>query len=251
LDLDDIPSAFQVDDHLSQDDLLHAIFQPIPIPENERDPYEKLPIKEIRLSQLETWYNMDHAQSAIQSLTRRLKIKIDSRLKCDWEDVNLLWGVRVNHLDYILTVADKIGLWPILPYSQSDHTYTFNIDLSKPYREFKAKYARLGFDPKGSMMFIGTCRNDDVWLALAPRTFAQGIGRDIATGYTTGDARLSTPHYRMLVMFLATAMASIPDRAFTCDDPYGPELHTAQSDFALYTNILYVSSHFHCHSISF
>ena len=245
LDLDDIPSSFQVDDHLSQDELLQAIFQPSIIPERERDSYEKLTPNSIHLSRLKDTYEKKQAYSAIQSLHQRLKIKVDSNLRCLLEDDNLLWDVKVNRLDYILTVADKIGLWPILPRSTSDHTYTFNLDLSKPYRNFKAKYARLGFDPKASILFIGTCRNDDVWLALVPHTFSQGVGCDLPPGYVTGDTRLSTSHYRMVVMFLAAAMASIPDRGFTCHNKYGASLHGSNPDFSMHTNILYVHSYYH------
>jgi len=246
LDLDEIPSSFQVDDHVSQDELLQAIFQPTIIPENERDPYEKLTPSLIRLSRLKDTYEKKQGHTAIRFLNQRLKIKVDSDLRCLLEDDNLLWGVKVNRLDYILTVADKPGLWPILPNSSSNHTYAFNLDLSKPYRDFKAKYARLGFDPKGSMLLIGTCRNDDVWLALVPHTFTQGISRDLPPGYVTGDTRLSTPHYRILVMFLAVAMASIPERGFTCHNLYAVDLHSSYSDIAIYTNILYVSLYMLC-----
>lgn len=241
LDLDHIPSSFQVDDHVSQDELLQAIFQPSIIPEHERDLYEKLPPHTVRLSWLKDTYEKKRTQLAIESLEKRLKIKVDSALQCVLEDDNLLWDVNVNRLDYIVTVADKIGLWPILPRVTSDHTYTFNLDLSKPYKDFKAKYARLGFDPKGSMLFIGTCRNDDIWLALVPHTFSQGVGRNLAAGFITGDPRLSTSHYRMAVMFFAAALASIPDRGFVCHNKYGINLNSSSSDFSMYTNVLYVS----------
>jgi hypothetical protein len=183
-------------------------------------------------------YEKKQAHSAIGFLNQRLKIKVDSNLRCLLEEDNLLWDVKVNRLDYILTVADKIGLWPILPRSTTDHTYTFNLDLSKPFKDFKAKYARLGFDPKGSMLYIGTSRNDDVWLGLVPHTFSQGVGRDLPTGYVTGDTRLCTSHYRMVVMFLATAMASIPDRGFTCLNSYGPNPRALHADISMYTNIM-------------
>ena len=153
--------------------------------------------------------------------------------------VTLLWDLKEHHLNYILTVSADVGFWAATPNVAINHNFVFSLD-PKPYHDFKGKYGKLGFDPKGHMLYIGKCRNDDVWLAMAPWAFVDGSDDNVPAGHVTGDTRLSTPHYRMLVMFFAYHLAFISDRAFTCDNKYGPSLTDANPSFSLYTNIMYV-----------
>jgi len=143
-----------------------------------------------------------------------------------------------------MTVSASIGLWAATPNINVDHNYVFNLDLTKPYRDFKGKYGKLGFDPKGRILFIGKSRNDDVWLAMAPWSFFDDSADNMPAGHVTGDARLSTKHYRMLVMFFAYLLSQLPDRGFTCIDKYGIHLSDSDPCFFIYTNILYVSFSF-------
>jgi hypothetical protein len=77
------------------------------------------------------------------------------------------------------------------------------MDLKKPYQDFKGKYGKFGFDPKGKLLYLGKSRNNNVWLAMGPLMFFKNSGEDIPAGHVTGDTRLSMKHYRMIVMFLA------------------------------------------------
>lgn len=113
-------------------------------------------------------------------------------------------------------MSASIGLWAATPNLDADHNYVFNMDLSKLYRDFKGKYEKLGSDPKGRFLFLGKSRNDDVWLAMAPWTFFEDSSDHLAAGHITGDTRLSTKHYRMIVMFMAHVLTRLADRAFTC-----------------------------------
>lgn len=243
VDVDHIASALEADDPVTQEELLRAIFQANVIPEAERDSFERLKPVSLRLSRLRDAFKKKQYMQAIQFLDSRTKIKVDSDLQVDPEDDLLLWSLRDHRLDYLLTVSSSIGLWAATPRTGSDHNFTFNMDFHQPYRNFKGKYGKLGFDPKGRMLYIGTSKNDEVWLAMAPWTFLDGMADDIAPGHVTGDTRMSGPHYRMIVMFFAYVLASLEDRPFTCDDPYGPSLSNSDVNINLYTNIMYVSDH--------
>jgi hypothetical protein len=243
LDVDHIASALEADDPVTQEELLRAIFQANVIPEAERDSFERLKPVSLRLSRLRDAYMKKQYMQAIQFLDNRTKIKVDSDLQVDPNDDRLLWSLNDHRLDYLLTVSSSIGLWAATPRIQSDHNFALNLDFHQPYRNFKGKYGKLGFDPKERMLYIGRSKNDEVWLAMAPWTFLDGMADDVPPGHLTGDTRMSTPHYRMLVMFFAYILSSLEDRPFTCDDPYGPSVFNSNPNLSLYTNIMYVSPH--------
>lgn len=240
VDIDAIASALEVDDHISQEELLQALFQSNVVPEAERDNYERLPTHSLRLSRLREAYRKKQSSQAIQYLGMRNKIKIDSDLHIPSDDDHLLWRLNDHSLDYILVVSGHVGFWAATPNVPVDHNFVLSLDLSQPYRDYKGKYGKLGFDPKGRMLYIGKCKNDDVWLAMAPWEFIDGGDEGCPAGHVTGDTRLSKRHYRMIVMFFAYHLESISDRGFTCHNPYGASLDDPDSDFGIHTNIMYV-----------
>lgn len=238
VDINVIAAAMEAGDSYSQDDVMRAIFQAGVIPEGERDPFESLPINIIRLSRLRELYTKKQQSQAIAYLNLRSKIKIDPEMQIPYNDNNIFWGLREHRLDYLLTVSASIGLWAATPNVNVDHNYTFNLDLKKPYRDFKGKYGKLGFDPKRRFLYLGKSRNDDVWLAMAPWSFFETSGEDIPSGHITGDTRLTTKHYRMIVMFFAHLLSKLVDRGFTCVDTYGINLEDGDPCFFIHTNIL-------------
>src|ERR1700676_2396478 len=114
-----------------------------------------------------------------------------------------------------MTVSVSISLWAATPNINVDHNYIFNLNLTKPYRDFKGMCGKLSFDPKGRILFISKSRNDDVWLTMAPwSSFADNM----PAGHITGDAYLSTKHYHMLILFFAYLLSQLPDCGFICID---------------------------------
>ena len=241
VDIDTIASALEVDDHVSQEDLLRAIFQSNIVPEAERDIFERLPSNSLRLSRLREAYRKKQSSQAIQYLNTRSKIKINTNLQIPSDGDFLLWRLKEHCLDYILAVSGFIGFWAATPNVAVDHNYVLTLDFAKPYRDYKGKYGKLGFDPKSRMLYIGKCKNDDVWLAMAPWAFIDGADEGVPPGHVTGDTRLSQSHYRMVIMFFAYLLKSIPDRGFTCHDPYGVSLDESEPGFGIHTNIMYMS----------
>ena len=74
-------------------------------------------------------------------------------------------------IDYHLTVTNSVRLLSILPKAESSHTFEFEMDLKKLYRDFKGKHAMLGFDPTGRMLYVGRCKNEDIYLAMVSDEF--------------------------------------------------------------------------------
>lgn len=249
VDIDAIVAALEVDDACAQDDVLRTIFQSSIIPEGERDPYESLPFHSLRLSRLKEMFVKKQASQAINYLNLRCKIKIDDDMQFRSNHPSLFWDLREHRLDFLLTVSASIGLWAATPNVNVDHNYNFALDLKKPYRDFKGKYGKLGFDPKGRILFIGKSRNDDVWLAMAPWSFFDDSTDNMPAGHVTGDTRLSAKHYRMLVMFFAHLLSQLPDRGFTCIDKYGVHLSDPDPLFFVFTNIMYVLFSFLLHFV--
>ena len=230
----------EVDDPYTQDDVLRAIFQGNVIPEEEHDPFETLSVNSIRLSRLKEAYMKKQQAQAMYFLNLRCKIKIDSEMQIPSNNIDIYWGLREHWLDFLLTVSASIGLWAATPKLNIDHNYIFSLDLVKPYRDFKGKYGKLSFDPKGWLLYIGKSRNDDVWLAMAPWSFFSKSYKSLPAGHVTGDTCLLTKHYRMIVivMFFAYLLSKLPERGFTCIDMYGISLTDPDPCFFIYTNIL-------------
>lgn len=133
IDIDSIASALEVDDHVSQEELLQALFQSTVVPKGEWDNYERLSMRTLHLSQLQEAYRRKQSSQAIQYLGTRNKIKIDSDLKIPSDNDHLLWRLKDHCLDYILMVSGHIGFWAVTLNMPVDHNYVLSLDLSKLY----------------------------------------------------------------------------------------------------------------------
>lgn len=243
VDISVAPVGMESDYHVTQDELLMGIFQGSQAPIKERDLFENVPFASVRLSKMKDVFEKKQSLQAIRQLDSRSRIHLDSALTFRSDSNMLLWNMKQHHLDYLMTVSSVIGLWAAIPNVRSDHTFSFKLILDQPYRDYKDKYGKLGFDPKGRMLFIGQCRNDNVWLAFCPWATLDKVADDVEAGYCTGDTRLSTAHYRMIIMFLAKALCSLSDHGFTLAADYNTDLDSPKADFYLSTNIMYVMYH--------
>jgi hypothetical protein len=104
------------------------------------------------------------------------------------------------------------------------HTYEFTLEMETNYRTFSAKFAKLGFDPTGAMLWVGRSPSaEDVWLAWAPTDSLSIDCEDVPPGTCRGSTNLSTRHYRMSTMFMASMLKAIGYRDVAVTNPY-PEL---------------------------
>jgi hypothetical protein len=231
----------EAEDHVSQQELQQAMQLRMSHYRPSQE-YDNLPKVNVRLSQLRDICMNDNVQAAFAVLKKRARVTIDDDMKIPPTSADLLaWTANQHMLDYMLVVSADIGVWAAMPSIASSPTHTLYIDLSKPYQEFRGfKYGRLGFDPKGRMLYIGRSANEEHWLALAPRTF---VGRtpeeDSPPGECSGRTTLSETHYRILVMFLAEVLSKLPHRCHDLHNPYDQDIRGGtRRDFELRTNVV-------------
>ncbi|KAF9442204.1 hypothetical protein P691DRAFT_789934 [Macrolepiota fuliginosa MF-IS2] len=167
--------------------------------------------KRIELTQLEQIYNSYRSSSAIQLLLggRREVSYEGGAHTVDVEDPKLLWMMDKSFLDLLVCVGRGLGLGPILPNLEALHTFEFKLELNAPNRQFTAKNVQLGFDPRGSMLWIGRSPSgEDVWLAFVTYESQEQEEGDLINlgGKSTA---LNASQYRRTVMFLAKALEDI------------------------------------------
>jgi hypothetical protein len=204
-DISLVPDVLAADrgDAARQSELLREIIKAGGNP-FDKDPFDALTPRPLKLSYLRSVYK-HRISEAINVLCARHVVEVD-------EDLRLLMGTGQIHMDttestidFQLTVANRIGLSPILPNAASAHRFGFDLDLKKDRKEFKGKHAMLGFDPAGCMLFVGRSNNEDVFLAMAPNEFVRGrlvppppAGRKPPSRSSC----MSKRHYRQVVMML-------------------------------------------------
>ena len=240
MDIDDVQAGLLVSDPLDQDDVQLGMYQGVTTGSAEEIPFETLRSQKIRLSRLRRYHEMNHEIKAQGLLTGRTAIDVDPEYIIKTSSGDVLCDMADNYLDYVCTVGNSIGLWAAIPNVAHDFTFVFTLDLSLPIREFPTKHGQIGFDTSGRMLFIGKSRSEDVFLALAPKTFIAGLDKECPAGSSSGDTRLSKAHYRCVAMAFAKGLSKLNNRGFTCVQPYQIELGGTNPMFANHTNILYV-----------
>ena len=238
VDISTISDALESGDGLTQEDILKSMFDST----NERGigfaDYESKRVNDVPLSAFRRDYEQKRSLHAISALGRRTRIVIDNDYMFNVEDDLLHYSANVHRLDFMCTVSDSIGLWTLLPNITASHTFMFPMDLQKPFREFKAKYAKLGFDAAGSLCHIGRRDGIDHWIAFCPVDVLAGASPPVAVGYCTGDTRMKTKHYRMLVAFLGVCLSKNPRKNFTFERPYDINIAAGESNIKYESNIL-------------
>ena len=167
------------------------------------------------------------------------KVRVNIDEACQLTDDRVGWSIRNHYLDFILTVSSELGLWAAVP-KYADHHFTFELDLQTPIRAFRAKYGKLGFDPKGRMLYIGRANCEDVYLAFCPKSFLDDphSAEEVDLRKCTGETALSPKHYRMAVLYIATALQNIPGSPYTVTRKYEAPMPPLQSKLKDHTNVL-------------
>ena len=208
----------------------------------DEDAFNKAKPKVLRLSQLQRMYGRDGATD-LNLLSNRNILLIDDQFKVDVGKGQLSMKTDDTKLDFHMTVANCIGLSALLPNEANSYRYSFEMDLKKPYREFKGKHAMVGFDTQGKVLYIGKSMNEDVFLAMAPNSFFSQGGERSPPGYSTGSSVLTRRHYRQIIMMFAHFLALIPDRAYVnIGNVYSQDLNADDAKWSQITDILYVIS---------
>jgi len=203
------PTALYSDDAPSQDEVLQVI-QKLQSTEVERgNYYDQIPVT-TNLSRLEARFNRKNRSDALASLTKRVQVNVDAEYTIESDDNTLSWNADTHFLDFLTTVSSGIGLDAAVPNEASLHWYEFKLRLDQPQRQFSAKYARLGFDPVGSMLWIGySMASENVWIAMAPSSALEVDAIYVPAGTSTGRTSLAVLHYRVLCIYCAYVLSVI------------------------------------------
>lgn len=201
------PTLGTQDAPLQQTALASALRAPDDIQDNGEG-FSELRPTGLPLHRLQGWYKGGQSAAAIDALFGRKTVTyVNGHYTVKAHDGRFFWAMDKSYLDLLICVGKGLGLGPLLPKSQFRHTYRFRIDLQKPMRQFTAKYVKLGFDPTGTMLWIGrSAYSEDVWLAFPPKTFCEGGEYDEDQAMQFRGSRsttLSSRHYRCAVIFLA------------------------------------------------
>ena len=244
IDVSRIPEEFMVDEDdeaVAQSAIMAAIV------DNERNRnamqrrYDDMVVKTLKLSKLKDLYEAGDKKRAIELLDSRNEIEIDKdyRLPFDDDQPRRSMVAEKSAIDYQLTVANRMGLSALLLNAQSSHWYGFELNLVSPYREFKGKHAKLGFDPTGKMLHIGRCNLEDVFLVMVPDGFFHGEIEERRGKKKGGSSAMSPRHYRQVVMMMAFFLAEMRGSGYyMLNDIYKVDLNADNPNLGHYTNVM-------------
>jgi hypothetical protein len=168
LDVADVPPSLVAEDGLDQTFLLSVIDRSNAIHPGIQRHFEKERVHSMPLSSLRKTFLRQDEWRAVNTLTRRARIVLESSDIVDPYDPNLIFYCEDHYLDYLLVVGGRLGLHAIIPNVDSDMNYCFRFSLQEQNKMFRPKFARLGFDPTNRMLFIGYLKEENVWLVMAP-----------------------------------------------------------------------------------
>jgi hypothetical protein len=190
------------------------------------------------LSYFKRVYETKNMGVALELIHKRTQVDLGSSDMLTASDcTELSWNMDNHYIDLMICVPVGLGLAALLPNQKRLHNFEFALDLRQPYRTFSAKFAKLGFDPTGSMLWIGrSYASEDVWLAWAPTESLQMECEDVAPGTCRGSTQLKTRHYHITTMFLASMLKGIGYGDLTVSDAY-PDLENKE-DMHFATNLM-------------
>jgi hypothetical protein len=237
--LDDIPRALEAEDGINQDEVLKGVYQYQDMLPGVTRTFETEKVFKVKLHTLRNIFQRkDEFQALNLTRGKRVRIDLDNDSVLESKAPDLLWHCHNYFLDYLLIVSSKIGMHAILPPIRvtSDPQYTFRLQLDQPFRGFPTKFAQLGFDPKGRMLFIGMQNQDNVWLGMMPRHVFRGEGEEIPAGTCSGPTQMKGKHYRAILSWLGHILHRLGIQEVYMRVPY-PNIES-MAQFKNDTNIL-------------
>jgi len=216
-DLSIIPENLEVDDALPQSVVQDAVLstQQGDVDESARF-YAQTPSTR-SLSYLRQVYEKKDKARASALLSSRHRIKYDhSDYVTPSDSLNVSWSVDRHYVDMLVCVGRDIGLGAIIPNQLINSLYSIQVDFRHRTKEFKAKHNRLGFDPTGSMLWIGKMPSsaDDIWITWVQENTANG------DNVIPSSTCLSEKHYRIIIMFFAYVLSKCGYRDIVVHNKY-------------------------------
>jgi hypothetical protein len=216
------PSHLRTEDHPSQDVTLTAALSLAATLENQADRFHHQPKKSRNLDDLANLFHRKDTRTALHLLTRRNDISLARSKYVDNNDNDdLSWQIHSHYLDLRVCIGSTLGLAALLPNMAINHVLEFRLDLFQHSRKFGAKYAKLGFDPTHSMLWIGrSTTGENAWLAFVPVDCMGDDADDVPPSTGHEDTMMSEKNYCITIMFLAYALRKIGFRDITVTTRY-------------------------------
>jgi hypothetical protein len=224
--LADVPSTIEADDPVDQDDVLQAIFTDVGRGDHALRTYHNMDVTNVKLSTLANQYNIRNSAGSLNLLQRRGRVIVDDATCIPTESPNILWSAANHFLDYLLVVPMGSGMDACLSNTIVDHNYLLDLDLRQPFRQFNAKYGKLGFSPEGRFLYIGRRGADEVWLSMCPKRTNRGNDDDYMLSSKTGNTCMTPSHSKMLIMFVVYLISTISNKSVDLIKRYGSDLTT-------------------------
>ena len=187
--------------------------------------------KEILLSQLGRLYKRGSVSDKIRLLQSRYKVVVDDKYTrpADHASVNL--DMSCGTMDFKFCVPRQPGFGAVVPNTIAGLHWCWKLFITRA-RYFGNKHAMLGFDPVGSMLYIGTANDEDLWLVFAPNRFFRDDPdcKYDRPGTLSGDPRLSTLHWYYACIWIAFSMMTHGISDVTCSEEIYWDLHEPTLD---------------------
>ncbi|KII82869.1 hypothetical protein PLICRDRAFT_33197 [Plicaturopsis crispa FD-325 SS-3] len=207
IDVAELARTIEAEDGLSPDAIRRSLQGDDREPDKYASQYDRtLPIK-VPLSRFRYNYENQRVAHAYELLKKRIQITVDPEYILDADDPDLMLTVDRHFIDFFCAVSSGIGLHAIIPKAITDPLNKFSFS-PQHYRDFKPKYAKLGFDPAGRMLFIGKRGDMDAWIAFAPNEAISENPPDCPAGLCSGNTRLTPHQYRVVLAFIAWSLSN-------------------------------------------
>jgi hypothetical protein len=240
INLEALEPALNADDGEEQSAVMEGLNRYLP--PSQRRQYEDKPERRVLLSRFYREYTSGAGRYAVRMLQDKIRVEIDPEFIVDPDEDQIYWNNSTHYLDFVAAVSNTPGLWAAVPKTVTDHTYSFKLDLRQPTKMFSPKFVKTGYDMEGRLLYIGTCRNEDVYLAMCPKEIQDGEGVDVPPGTCSGSPRMSTSDYRIIAAFIAFALCTLPNHNFIIygapESIYQLDLKAPRPNFSNYSNVL-------------
>lgn len=186
--------------------------------------YHLRKVKRVSLGQLKAIYDSGCADAAVDLLQYRVEVTGDDpEFFIPASSPDIAWLDKGSSVGLTVIVPRNIGLDALLPRRPpTSPGFLLSLSLSERDRLLRVENAMLGFDPTHATLWIGRCRNQDVWLSMVPNGIISGDipPCPIGTG-ARGSTAMSKRVYQIVVYFLAHALA-VAGYCGSQSDPYPP-----------------------------
>ncbi|KAM6490423.1 hypothetical protein JOM56_014096 [Amanita muscaria] len=228
------PAHLEAEDQPHQNITLTAALCADAAAELQMERFRRQTKRTVKLDELAMIYRRSDERKALTLLTHRHEISLaDSAYVTEHDEEMLAWDVKSHFLDLMICVGNGLGLAAVIPNIGIHHAIEFPLDLHHRTRHFNAKYAKLGFDPKKCMMWIGrSTSGEDAWLAWVPNENTGPVAQDVAPSSGKEDTVMSEKHYRIAVMFISCMLKTINYRGITVTTPYPDVTDDPEFNFA-------------------